>query len=194
VDILLTSIVSLLAAVIGGWIAGKYAIRAQKQAAEDQRKIEQESERREVHATLNALKAELTLFYNAFVTGTEAALKEWEVTFKKDVPLNVPPIREQYFIVFDTGAAALGKIDDEELRAKILGTFYQAKILIEAINYQNQRHQERERLAREGQGHIAQRMDPDLKNWADVTIRGRLERLKQVVPSLLVDIEKYVAG
>jgi len=34
VDILLTSIVSLLAAMIGGWIAGKYALRAQKQAAE----------------------------------------------------------------------------------------------------------------------------------------------------------------
>jgi hypothetical protein len=32
VDILLTSTVSLLAAMIGGWIAGKYALRAQKQA------------------------------------------------------------------------------------------------------------------------------------------------------------------
>src|SRR6266852_3169627 len=97
---------------------------------------------------------------DAFVTGTEAALKEWEETYKKDVPLNVPPIRENYFVVFDTCAGALGKIDSEELRAKILGAFYQAKILIEAINYQNQRSQERERLAREGLGHIAQRMDP----------------------------------
>jgi hypothetical protein len=120
--------------------------------------------------------------------------KEWEETHKKDVPLNIPPIRENYFVVFDTCATALGKIDNEELRANILGAFYQAKILIEAINYQNQRSQERERLAREGLGHIAMRMDPDLKTWADVTIRGRLERLKQVVPCLLDDIEKYVAG
>ena len=36
-DILPTSTVSLPAAIIGGWIAGKYALRAQKQAAEDQR-------------------------------------------------------------------------------------------------------------------------------------------------------------
>ena len=115
-------------------------------------------------------------------------------TYKKGVPLNVPPIRENYFVVFDTCATALGKIDNEELRANILGAFYQAKILIEAINYQNQRSQERERLDREGLGHIAMRMDPDLKTWADVTIRGRLERLKLVMPSLLDDIETYVAG
>lgn len=185
---------AIAGALIGGFLTGWFSLLAQKQAAKDQRRSQHESERRVVHATLNALKTELSLFWKAFVTGTETALNEWEVTYKKGTPLNVPPITEKYFIVFDTGAIAIGKIDDEELRSKILGVFYQARALIDAINYQNQRYLERERLDREGLGHMAMRMDSDLKQWADVIIRGRLEKLKEVVPSLLVDIEKYVAG
>jgi hypothetical protein len=45
-------------------------------AAEDQRRDKQETQQREVHATLNALKTELTKFYEAFGTATEAASKE----------------------------------------------------------------------------------------------------------------------
>lgn len=51
-DIWLTSIVSLLAAVIGGWIAGKYALRAQKQAAKDERERDRDAERAAVNGTL----------------------------------------------------------------------------------------------------------------------------------------------
>jgi succinate dehydrogenase/fumarate reductase flavoprotein subunit len=61
VDILLTCIVSLLAAIIGGWIAGKYALRAQKQAAEDQRQRDVEAERRMINNTLQAIGTELTV-------------------------------------------------------------------------------------------------------------------------------------
>jgi hypothetical protein len=62
----------------------------------------------------------------------------------KDTPLNVPPIKGNYFVVFDTCAGALGKIKIEHLRANLLGAFYQAKTLIEVINYQNEPFQERE--------------------------------------------------
>jgi hypothetical protein len=60
-DILLTSIVSLLAAIIGGWIAAKYALRAQKQAAEDQRRRDVEAEHRTTNSTLQAIATELTV-------------------------------------------------------------------------------------------------------------------------------------
>ena len=64
-------------------MTGVSALYAQKQAAEDQRRSEQESERREVNATLNALKTELKKFRDAFVTGTEAALKEWVTRIRR---------------------------------------------------------------------------------------------------------------
>jgi hypothetical protein len=67
VDILLTCIVSLLAAIIGGWIAGKYALRAQKQAAEDQRQRDVEAERRMINNTLQAIGTELTVLKADFL-------------------------------------------------------------------------------------------------------------------------------
>ena len=66
-DILFTSLVSLLAAIVGGWIAGKYALRAQKQAAEDQRQRDVEAERRTINSTLQAIGTELTVLKADFL-------------------------------------------------------------------------------------------------------------------------------
>jgi hypothetical protein len=67
--------------------------------------------------------------------------KNWEDQYKKQVPLNLPSITQNYFIVFDSSAGALGTIEDDDLRQRILATFYQAKSLIEPINYQHERYQ-----------------------------------------------------
>jgi hypothetical protein len=58
-EILLTSTISLLAAMIGGWIAGRYALRAQKQATEDQQQRDAQEERRMVNSTLQAIGTEI---------------------------------------------------------------------------------------------------------------------------------------
>jgi type II secretory pathway pseudopilin PulG len=187
-----TPIVSLLAAIIGGWIAGHYALRAQKQAAEDQRQASEEAEHRAVKHTLRAIKTELEGLQKAFVNGTDERLKNWEEQYKKQVPLNLPSITQNYFIVFDSSAAALGGIENDELRQRILATFYQAKILIEAINYQHQRYQSYEPLAYVPGTAEMQALKDDLLQWADKVIRGRLEPLQKNVSGLLEDIQKFL--
>jgi len=44
VQVWLTSFFSLLAAIVGGWIAGQYAVHAQKHAAKEQRQSDLEAE------------------------------------------------------------------------------------------------------------------------------------------------------
>ena len=67
VQIWLTSVVSLLAAVVGGWIAGRYAVHAQKHAAKEQRQSDREAERRAVNGTLQAIRPELEVFNTELV-------------------------------------------------------------------------------------------------------------------------------
>jgi succinate dehydrogenase/fumarate reductase flavoprotein subunit len=62
VQVWLTSVFSLLAAIVGGWIAGRYAVHAQKHAAKEQRQNDLEAECRAVNGTLQAIKPELEVF------------------------------------------------------------------------------------------------------------------------------------
>ena len=67
VQVWLTSVFSLLAAIVGGWIAGRYAVHAQKHAAKEQRQSDLEAERRAVNGTLQAIRPELEVFNTELV-------------------------------------------------------------------------------------------------------------------------------
>lgn len=99
-EILLTSIVSLLAAMIGGWIAGTYALRAQKQAAEHQRWRDLEGERRAVNSILQAIGTELTVLKHDFLDRLQQADDAQELAFQIRGPLS-----RNYFAVFESNAA-----------------------------------------------------------------------------------------
>jgi hypothetical protein len=62
---LLAVVASLLAARIGGHIAGKYALLAQQQAAVEARQRDREIERQALAGTLRAIEAELKVHKRA---------------------------------------------------------------------------------------------------------------------------------
>jgi hypothetical protein len=134
VDILLTSIVSLLAAIIGGWIAGKYALRAQKQAAEDQRQRDVEAERRTINSTLQAIGTELTVLKADFLDRLQQVYDGREDRREPGFPIG-GPLSRNYFAVFESNAAMLGKIGDNDLREKIIRVYGSAKSLFDYLNY-----------------------------------------------------------
>jgi len=82
-----------------------------------------DAERRAINGTLRAIKTELESFQKALVKGTNEILKKWEEQYKKQVPLNLLSITQNYFVVFDCSAATLGRIENDDLREKILGAF-----------------------------------------------------------------------
>ena len=129
-EILLTCTVSLLAAIIGGWIAGRYALRAQNQAAEHQRQRDLEAERRAVNSILQAIGTELTVLKHDFLDRLQQADDAQELAFQIRGPLS-----RNYFAVFESNAAMLGKIEDRVLRENIIRTYGSAKRLFDHLNY-----------------------------------------------------------
>ena len=202
VQIWLTSLFSLLAAIAGGWIAGRYAVHAQKHAVKEQRQSDLEAERRAVNGTLQAIKPELEVFNTELVGELKRKFGDWDMqkpnAAQQDerAPFNIPPVTQNYFIVYDLNAGMLGRITNTELTKKIVTTYARAKSLMDAVNYYAPRYQERDRLSR-GSGPKpgqAQGMDQGLRKWANETIRERLEAVENALPGLLKDIEKYLVN
>ena len=201
-QIWLTSLFSLLAAIAGGWIAGRYAVHAQKHAVKEQRQSDLEAERRAVNGTLQAIKPELEVFNTELVGELKRKFGDWDMqkpnAAQQDerAPFNIPPVTQNYFIVYDLNAGMLGRITNTELTKKIVTTYARAKSLMDAVNYYAPRYQERDRLSR-GSGPKpgqAQGMDQGLRKWANETIRERLEAVENALPGLLKDIEKYLVN
>ena len=105
------------------------------------------------------------------------------------MPLNFPSITQNYFIIFDLSAAALDAMENDKLRQRIVGTFSQAKILVEAINCQHERYQSYEPLAYVPGTAEMHALKDDLIQWADKIIRRRLKPLQETLPDLLEDIQ-----
>jgi hypothetical protein len=129
-EILVTCTVSLLAAIIGGWIAGNYALRAQKQAAEHQLQRDLEAERRVVNSVLQAIGTELTVLKHDFLDRLQQADDSRELARQIRGPLS-----RNYFAIFESNAAMLGKIEDRVLRENIIRAYGSAKSLFDHLNY-----------------------------------------------------------
>jgi hypothetical protein len=173
VDILLTSTVSLLAAMIGGWIAGKYALRAQKQAAEHQRQRDVEAERRAINNTLQAIGTELTVLKDDFLDRLQQAYEGRQLGFQIRGPLS-----RNYFAVFESNAAMLGKIGDKDLRGNIIRVYGSAKSLFDYLNYYSRRSDTG--------------MDADGGDL-ERSIRAHVEEVQKMVSDVQKTILKYPA-
>jgi hypothetical protein len=132
----LTCLFSLLAAVSGGWIAGRYAVHAQKHAVKEQRASDLEAERRAVNAMLQAIKTELEVFNTELVGELKRKFGDWDkqmpVNQQQDQrkPFDIPPVTHNYFIVYDLNAGMLGRITKAELTKKVVTTYARAKSLM----------------------------------------------------------------
>jgi hypothetical protein len=186
----LTSLFSLLAAIIGGWIAGRYAVHAQKHAVREQRASDLEAERRAVNGTLQAIKPELEVFNTELVGDLKKKFGHWDKQKPRNKqqderePFAIPPVTHNYFIVYDLNAGMLGRITKAELTKKIVTTYARAKSLMDAVNYYSPRYQERERLSH-GMGSEpaqAQGMDPGLRNWLTKPFESDLRPSRKICP------------
>jgi hypothetical protein len=134
---------ALIGAVIGGLLTGRYAIRAQDRATLAQKDRDRETEREAVKTILRAVKAELKTFHDKCLVKLEEVFKAREKTIEAQKPLGIAPLKQNYFVVFDSNAAALGKVNDPknpELLANIVTTYSAARSLLDSINYNNQRY------------------------------------------------------
>jgi type II secretory pathway pseudopilin PulG len=181
-------IFSFVAAVIGGLIAAWAALRAQKQAAKDQRQRDLESERRAVNGTLQAIAAELRVLKTRNFEVLARTLENRANTPVK-APLAVTYTEPNRVTVFESNAGILGKIEDAELRAKIIFVYELIRGLIDSLNA-NSREFERWRSL---PGSSFTKLEAaEMLLGLEAGIRNGLANLQRESDELLRMIDKYL--
>lgn len=127
--------ISLVSALIGGLIAGFLTVLAQDKAIRAQRQTVEDAEAREVSGILKAIEEELSDVDGWFIDWLEKALKD-----RPQQPLNITPIHQNPFTIFDANAAAIGKIADPELRQMIIRSYIRAKTLLDLVNHYSEKY------------------------------------------------------
>ena len=188
---------ALIGALIGGLLTGRYALRAQKQAAEDQRQRDQETERRAVNGTLQAIATELKILKSDCLDPLEKRLKEL-VRQREEARknrLNEPPplamirTEENRVTVFESNAGMLGKIENRELREKIVRVYGLNAGLLDSLNACARDFERWRSLhSADPEKSIIGTMLEDFQIW----ILNGLGDLQGELAELLPKIEKYI--
>ena len=188
-----------LAAIFGALVGGLFAVLAQSLATKAQRKSEQKAERRALEGTLMAIKAELEVYQseNLNAVAKEFAKREEKGKQAGGVrpPLTFAPVEHNLFIVFESNATALGRIEGDELRRKIITTYGQARSLVGWVNFSRRRFEFGNRLILEGK---VKPEDPELQfihgeltQIAD-TIQNGFDKHRTEVSNTIAEIAKHL--
>jgi|SRR5271165_3110484 len=190
------------AAITGAVVGGLFVILAQLISNVAQRRSDRETERRVINGTLKAIKAEL----NVLKTGNfdplqkelqDRAREREELRTNKRNPL--PPLvmrrtEQNYLIVFESNAAALGRIDDENLREKIISVYVHAKVIFDALNHHSVQFDRWDRLPPNyalPATSEKQEVESMLEAMEDGILNG-LGRFQEGLAELIPHIEKYL--
>jgi hypothetical protein len=141
-EIIGTGICAIIAAAAGAYIGGRMAtraaLRAQEQAAKDQRQRDAEADRRAVDGILRAVSAEMKVFKGHILDNMEKMFgtrDEIRERFgKNSTPLAMTPIEPNRFRVFDSNCGLLGRLEDEDLLRRIIALYTNAKGLVDHLN------------------------------------------------------------
>ena len=179
--------------LIGGLIGGLFAVLAQIVASGAQRRRDRKTERQAVTATLEAMEAELEAFQKGVLDELSGIFKDWDQKWLAQVPINLPPVNQNYFTVFESNAATIGRIKDPQLRQSMVNVYSTAKGLVDAVSYNTQKYWIWERLRCVPNASATEEATDDLIRWAN-SIRTQVGKLQTVVPELLSRIEDYTHG
>jgi hypothetical protein len=113
---------ALIGAVIGGALAAWSALRAQKQAAADQRRRDEEAGRRTIEGTLRAIAAELKVLKKDSFDPLDERLKDLAQQ-KNRPPLQMTRTEQNRIPVFQSNAHLPGRINDDDLREQIVRVY-----------------------------------------------------------------------
>jgi hypothetical protein len=172
------------------------ALSAQKQAAKDQRQRDREIEEREVKGTLQAIATELKLFKEHaldildrdLAVLSSARERANKTGFLVD-PFVKNPITQNYFIIFESNTAILGRINAEQLQKEIIGVYNFCKDLIDRLNATFPEYQLWRSLS---DADYAKTTSLEMLMGFEDAIRVALNNLKRDIPDVLSKIEKYV--
>ena len=174
-------------------MATSAAIKAQNQAAKDQRDRDAETDRRAVHGTLRAIAAELNVLKSQPLDHLTKWLDDREQLRKRFLkeprPIAITRTDPNRFTVFEPNSGVLGRIKDDPLIQHIVSVYSRAKQLVDQVNAIAQDFDRWRSL---------QDADPEkqvIRNMLDgleTGLREALPKLRSEVDNVLREIEEYL--
>lgn len=131
---LLTLFGSLCAAVVGGIIAGGFALRSVRLSHEKdiERKVREEA--RLADAFVQSIRTEVDVLWDRYMETAGSRL----IALPEGEPfLLYYPVSHDYFTVYNTSCDMVGKIANPSLRSSIVRTYTLAKALLDAYAFIN---------------------------------------------------------
>jgi hypothetical protein len=184
---------AILGAFVGGVMAGWFALRAQEQAAKDQRTRDRETESETISGTLEAIATEVEIFKVKFL---DAFKRVFEIANPDKSPadsIKFARVKQSLFSVFDSNAAIVGRIPDAELRRKIVATYITLKALVDVVNHYTEKQEEWTRISHQSNipgGGILE-LKGGVEKWAG-NVRRFIPELEEEIIDLLGEIKKYL--
>ena len=111
-------------ALYGALVGGLFVLLAQLLANWAQRERDRQTEKQALTGTLRAIQAEVLVLRADFLMPLWDRLKAAEPG-----PFPTMPVQKNFFVVFESNAAALGRIRDPNLITNIASVYGQAKFL-----------------------------------------------------------------
>jgi hypothetical protein len=125
---------NFFSALAGGGIAGVATLWAQKMYAEEQCKREEKAETTLIRGFVQAIADEVKSVWDRYNVEIGPHLKSLD----PQKAARVFPVHQNYFVVFDSGASLIGRVQDMQLRERIISTYVDAKGFVDSLQYYKQ--------------------------------------------------------
>jgi hypothetical protein len=181
---ILAAIVAIVGAFVGVVLGNRNARKVQREEAQREAESERDRKTTQLQATLQAIRAE---FIEAWTVYAFQIGKNVEQLDPKNPILPGWSCNQNYFVVFEANAAALGAIENEPLRTAIVRNYILGKGLIDTFTGYNPMAAElfaRQRNHGNFQGGPADaRLEESVKEYTQ-TIARQHHLLKKVIANL----------
>jgi hypothetical protein len=147
-SMLLAAVLAIIGARIAAGSAYRRANKLHWEEAEFHRLREDAAERERINGVLHALRQELIQLW--FMLASDIA-KPIEAVAPALKLLPYWPCNQSYFSIFNANAAAIGLVENEQLRTSLVRTFMLAKRLVDQYQRYNRVHDNALLLPSEGQ-------------------------------------------
>lgn len=126
---------SICGALIGGFIAGFFALKAANKAHQNNLLIQKKNEDNLFKGILQAFHDEIETLLERYQETTGARLESLEAG---EPFLFYYPVINDFFTVYNSNASLIGKINDNDLRKLLVRTYTLAKGLVDSYSMNNE--------------------------------------------------------
>lgn len=131
---LITFIITIAGAVVGGAIAGYYSFKATKEAHENQKRIADDNEKNIITSLLQSIHDEIETVFDNYHENIGVQLESLD---ENRPLLFYYPLVSDFFPVYNGNTFLLGRIKDNDLRKSIIKTYTLAKGLLDSYRMNN---------------------------------------------------------